>query len=54
MKYRVEITETLTRMVEVEADSKEDAESKVNDQYQNCEIVLNADDFVAVDFEVLN
>ena len=50
MKYKVQITETLTREVYVEADNLEDAQQIVEDKYRNQEIVLDADDFTFVDF----
>lgn len=50
MKYEVTIKETLTRTVEVEADSMEDAVNDVMDLYYSCEIVLNDNDDVSVDF----
>ena len=52
-KYAVCIIETLTRTVIVEVDDNEtyeDAEEKVYQAYNNCYIVLNADNS-AVDFE---
>lgn len=50
MKYKVEIKETLVREVEIEAESIEDAEQKIEDKWKNEEIVLNADDFSFVDY----
>ena len=41
MKYSVEITETLQRVVEVEADGTADAERIVSDKYRQGQIVLN-------------
>ena len=46
MKYLVEISETLQRRVEVEANNPMDAIQKIKDKYYNDEIVLNADDYV--------
>lgn len=43
--YKIEITETLKRVIEVEADSIESAVEKVQQQYDNEEIVLDSDDF---------
>ena len=51
MKYKVTITETLRRDVEVEAGSMEEAEQLVNDQWNNSDHVLGADDFYSVYFE---
>ncbi len=46
MKYKVEIEEILRRTKEVEAASKDEAETKVHQLYRDCEIVLTADDFI--------
>ena len=50
-KYKVEITETLQKTVEVGADNKEDAMHKVMKMYKNEEIILNDNDFIDVDFQ---
>ena len=52
MKYSVTIEETLSRTVEIEADSKENAIEKVKKQYKNEDIVLDSDDFSEVVFGV--
>lgn len=54
MKYRVEITETLQRIISIEADSKEEAEQRVILMYRQCEIVLSSSDFVDTDIKVLD
>lgn len=46
MKYLVEISETLQRKVEIEADNPGDAIQTAKDKYYNSEIVLDADDIV--------
>ena len=46
MKYKVEIEEVLRRVIEVEAYSESDAEMKALELYRNCDIVLDADDFI--------
>ena len=51
-KYRVTITETLTRTVDVTAESKEAAEQIVNDEWYIGKHILSADDFTGVEFEV--
>ncbi|MCR5270580.1 MAG: DpnD/PcfM family protein [Prevotella sp.] len=53
MKYKVEIIETLCRVVEVEASLMSDAEQLVKDQYRKEEIVLDDDDFVDVEFRCI-
>ena len=50
MKYSVEITETLQRVVEVEADGIADAERIASDKYRQGQIVL--DDTCCVDVVV--
>ncbi len=49
MKYEVEITETLQRIVEIEAASAEDAERKVRAAYRAGDIVLDAEDCADVE-----
>lgn len=43
MKYKIEITETLQKIVEVEAKSLTDAIIKVGKDYHGGEVELNAD-----------
>ena len=45
------VTETLTRPVVVKAENQEEAEQKVIDAYYNGEFVLDAADFVDVNFD---
>ena len=49
-KFKVEITETLRRVVEIEADDVFEAEDIVETMWCNSEVILNADDFDGVDF----
>ena len=51
--YRVVITETLQRIVYVEATSKEEAERDVEERYYNEKIVLDADDYQDTEIEVV-
>ena len=44
-KYTIEITESLTRLVSIEAEDEYKAERTVREKYKSCEIVLDADDF---------
>ena len=53
-KYNVEIEEILNRIVEVEAENEGEAYKKVKNMYRKCEIVLTAEDFVDVEFSVLD
>ena len=52
MKYIVEIKETLSRVVEVEAESKDKALEDVKNSYYYLEIILGWGDFKGVDFEI--
>ena len=52
MKYSVEVKETLFRLVEVEAESMNEAKEITEKLYKNEEIVLTADDFKGVNFSV--
>jgi len=45
MKFKAKITEVLSRVIVVEADSKEEALNKVSDMYNSEEIVLDYSDF---------
>ena len=48
--YEVTITETLQKTVEVEANSREEAERQIEQRWHNSEYILAADSFVGVDF----
>jgi len=43
--YSFEIRETLSRVVEIEAETEEEAIQKVEQEYKNEEIVLDSSDF---------
>ncbi|MDO9213053.1 MAG: DpnD/PcfM family protein [Methylococcales bacterium] len=45
-KYQIEITETLQRIVEIEAASLDDAISEIQKQYKDEEIILDSSDYV--------
>jgi hypothetical protein len=53
MRYKVEITEILHRVIGIDADSNEEAESKVRRQYRKEDIVLDSAELIDVKFEVL-
>ena len=44
-KYSIEVSEVLSRIVEVEASDEEDAIRKVWHLYRNCDIVLDDSDY---------
>lgn len=48
--YEVEVKEVLSRIETIHAESLEDAIDKVMDKYHAQEIILEAEDFVGVDF----
>lgn len=50
MEYEVEVIETLKRQKVVEAVSLDEALEKLQDEYKNCNIILNENDFVDVEF----
>lgn len=48
--YQIEIEETLQKVVEIKADSLEDAISIAHDRYRNEEYILNEENFMGVEF----
>ena len=51
--YAVEITETLQRIVYIDAKSAEEAKDKVEEQYYNEKIVLDSSDYQDTKIEVV-
>jgi hypothetical protein len=51
-KYSIEVLEVLSRIVEVEASSSEDAIERVRKKYRKCEIVLDDSDYKVTEFSV--
>lgn len=51
-RYYVSVTETLNKVVSVDAESEAEAVSAVKDAYNNCEIVLDSDDFIGEQVQV--
>lgn len=49
-KYKVTIVETISKIVDIEADSAEQAEYIVMTMYNDEEVVLDYSDFEQVDF----
>ena len=45
-KFRIEVTEVLRRIVEIEAEKESDAIDTVWQMYRNCDFVLDASDYV--------
>lgn len=52
-KYRVEIEETLSKSIEVEAESSSSAYTSVLNKYKNSDIVLSSEDFLSYEINVL-
>lgn len=49
--YKVRITETLAMTVDVEAHSRDEAEQIASDNWQNSDYILDAENFIGVEFE---
>ena len=52
-KFTIEITETLQKQVIVNANSREDAERKVRNQYTDGDLMLDDSNLVDTDFSVV-
>ena len=44
-RYYVSVTETLNKVVSVDAESREEAKRKVQDAYDGCDIILDSENF---------
>ena len=53
MKYSVEIREILSRVMEIEADSSENAYNAVQVAYRNSDIVHGSEAFICCDFRLI-
>ena len=51
-KYRIEVTEFLSRIVEIAAEDDKNALQTVKAMYRNCDLVLDASDYVETEFSV--
>ena len=51
--FKVEIREMLSKVVSVEAKSKDEALEKVSRMYDECEVILTADDYESTQVEVI-
>ena len=49
--YKIEIQETLSRVIEMEASSPEEAIDKVREMYRDEEVVLDAYDYVGTEID---
>ena len=52
--YEVCITEFLETVIEVSAQSRQDALRKVEEMYRNEEIILTSDDYITTDIKVVS
>ena len=52
-RFKIYIKETLSRIVEINAESSHDALEEVKRMYRNSEIVLDDGDYDGVDFNVV-
>lgn len=53
-EFQIEISETLSRIVSVDANDIDEAIRKVREQYRQSDIVLDSEDFVSVDFNEID
>lgn len=51
-KYRIEVTEVLSRIVEIGAENEDEAVEIARQMYRNCEIVLDASDYIETEISV--
>ena len=51
-KYRIVVTEVLSRIVETEAENEDEAAETVRQMYRNCELVLDASDYIETEISV--
>ncbi len=52
--FQVEITEILQKIILIDAEDENEAYVKVSDMYENCDIILDADDFIQNEINLLN
>lgn len=52
--FKIEIQEFLSRIIEIEAETKDEAVSKVRELYRKEEIVLDSNDYVSTEIEIYN
>lgn len=50
--FEIEITELLSRIIEVEAETENEAFEKVKEMYQNEKIVLDSSDYVDTEIKI--
>ena len=52
-KFKVVITETSSKVVEVQANNEQEALTKVEEMYENCEVVLDWNDLYDIDYTII-
>lgn len=52
MIYKVEILETLSKVIEVDAESEDEAISKIRKDYKDEKVVLDAEDYLGTEFSI--
>jgi hypothetical protein len=52
-KFNIEVIETLSRTIEVEADDMDEANVILSQRYHDEEIILDSSDHVSTEFKVL-
>ena len=50
---KVRIQETLAKIIDIPAETEEEAIDQMNQLYKTSEIILSSDDFCCVEFDVL-
>ncbi|MFA5629047.1 MAG: DpnD/PcfM family protein [Dehalococcoidales bacterium] len=53
-KFNIEIIETLSRTIEIDAEDESEALNIIYGKYHNAEIVLSAEDYMDTAFNVIN
>lgn len=53
-KFKIEITETLSKIIEVEADNIEEALERVETMYKEEKIILDSSDFIDKEIKLFN
>ncbi|MGB4439252.1 MAG: DpnD/PcfM family protein [Sedimentibacter sp.] len=54
LTFKFEITETLQRVMTIEAENENEAYERVSDMYRNCEIILSSEDFFEYEINLID
>ena len=54
MNYKVEVKETLSRIIDIEADNENEAIIKAKSKYKKQEIVLDSSDYIGTEIDIYN